>query len=150
MEYVRRVRNDSTIFVFGGEKIPLLSEQPIKSLGRQYAAELSDKQMGKTVMKQLSDGLTRIDQSQLPGKYTVWCYQFTLCRRVTWPLEMSEIPSSTASKMDGKANSFIRKWLRLPRCLSETGLFGKNHRPVAKECQRQGPNRPQVECPNRG
>lgn len=43
-----------------------------------------------------------------------------------WPLKMSEIPSSTLSKMDGKANSFIRKWLGLPRCLSETGLFGKN------------------------
>ena len=28
--------------------------------------------------------------------------------------------------MDGKANSFIRKCLGLPRCLSETGLFGKN------------------------
>lgn len=28
--------------------------------------------------------------------------------------------------MDGKANAFIRKWLRLPRCLSETGLFGRN------------------------
>lgn len=39
---------------------------------------------------------------------------------------MSEIPSSTASKMDGKANSFTRKWLGLPRCLSEVGLFGRN------------------------
>ncbi|KAI4884285.1 hypothetical protein NFI96_019991 [Prochilodus magdalenae] len=39
---------------------------------------------------------------------------------------MSEIPSSTRSKMDGKANSFIQKWLGLPRCLSETGLFGRN------------------------
>ena len=25
-----------------------------------------------------------------------------------------------------KANSFIRKWLGLPRCFSETGLFGRN------------------------
>ncbi|RXN29065.1 hypothetical protein ROHU_018794 [Labeo rohita] len=122
----RGVRNDNTIFVVGGEKIPLLSEQPIKSLGRQYTADLSDKQIGKTVMKQLSDGLARIDQSQLPGKFKVWCYQFTLYRRIMWPLKMSEIPSSTISKMDGKANSFIRKWLGLPRCLSETGLFGKN------------------------
>ncbi|KAL0188639.1 hypothetical protein M9458_015738, partial [Cirrhinus mrigala] len=63
--------NDNTIFVVGGEKIPLLSEQPIKSLERQYTADLSDKQMGKTVMKQLSDGLARIDQSQLPGKWTL-------------------------------------------------------------------------------
>ncbi|RXN06597.1 hypothetical protein ROHU_032706 [Labeo rohita] len=122
----RGVRNDNTIFVVGGEKIPLLSEQPIKSLGRQYTADLSDKQMGKTIMKQLSDGLARIDQSQLPGKFKVWCYQFTLYRRIMWPLKMSEIPSSTVSMMDGKANSFIRKWLGLPRCLSETGLFGRN------------------------
>ncbi|KAJ8393991.1 hypothetical protein AAFF_G00055240 [Aldrovandia affinis] len=28
--------------------------------------------------------------------------------------------------MDGIANSHIRKWLGLPRCLSETGLFGRN------------------------
>ncbi len=77
-------------------------------------------------MKQLTDGLEKIDQSQLPGKYKVWCYQMILYRRVMWPLKMSEIPSSAVSKMDGKANSFIRKWLGLPHCLCETGLFGKN------------------------
>ena len=77
-------------------------------------------------MKQLIAGRAKIDQSQLPGKYKVWSYQFTLYRRVMWPLKMSQIPSSTASKMDGKANSFIRKWLGLPRCFSETGLFGRN------------------------
>ena len=122
----RGVRNDHTTFVAGGEKIPLLCEQPIRSLGRQYSAELSDKQMGRTVTKQLMDGLARIDKSQLLGKHKVWCYQFTLYRRLMWPLKMSEIPSSTVKKMDGKANSFIRKWLGLPRCLSEVGLFGKN------------------------
>ena len=85
----RLVRNDNTIFVVRGEKIPLLSEQPIKSLGRQYTAVLSDKQMGRTVMKQLTDGLAKINQTQLPGKYKVWCYQFTLYRMVMWPLKMS-------------------------------------------------------------
>lgn len=91
---LRRVRNDSTIFVVGGEKIPLLSEWPIKSLGRKYMAEVLDKQMERTVMKQLSEDLAKIDQSQLLGKYKVWCYQFTLYRRVMWPLKMSYIPSS--------------------------------------------------------
>ncbi|KAL0159986.1 hypothetical protein M9458_043711, partial [Cirrhinus mrigala] len=105
----RGVRNDNTIFVVGGEKIPLLSEQPIKSLGRQYTAELSDKQMGKTVMKQLSDELARIDQSQLPGKFKVWCYQFTLYRRIMWPLKMSEILSSTVSKiLSSTVNESVR------------------------------------------
>lgn len=80
----RGVQNDSTTFVVGGEKIPLLSEQPIRSLGRQYNAELLDKRMGRSVMKQLSEaeGLAKINRSQLPGKYKVWCYQFKLYRRV--------------------------------------------------------------------
>ena len=120
------VRNDTTIFVAGGEDIPLLVSQPVRSLGRTYTAELSDRQMGEAVRKQLADGLARINQSQLPGKYKVWCYQFILYQRVMWPLKMSEIPSSVVSKMDGLANSFIRKWLGLPRCLSDAGLFGRN------------------------
>ncbi|KAJ8332759.1 hypothetical protein SKAU_G00416550 [Synaphobranchus kaupii] len=120
------VRNDHTIFTAGGEEIPLLSKQPIRSLGRSYTAELSDKQVGEAVRKQLADGLARIHRSQLPGKYKVWCYQHVLYHRVMWPLKMSEVPSSTASKLDGLANSFIRKWLGLPRCLSDVGLFGRN------------------------
>lgn len=84
----------------------ILSEQPIKSLGWQYTAELSDIRMERVVMKQLSEGLAR--------KYKVWYYHFMFYGRVMWPLKMSEIPSFT-SKMDGKAN-----------LLSEMGLFGRN------------------------
>ena len=120
------LRSDNIIFVAGGENIPLLADQPVRSLGRTYTAELSDRQMGETVRKQLADGLAKINQSQLPGRYKVWCYQFILYQRVMWPLKMSEIPSSVVSKMDGLANSFIRKWLGLPRCLSDVGLFGRN------------------------
>ncbi|KAG1925338.1 hypothetical protein F2P79_025614 [Pimephales promelas] len=119
------VRSDRTIFSAGGEEIPLLSSQPVRSLGRTYSADLTDKQMGNAVKKQLADGLARINLSQLPGKYKVWCYQFTLYQRIMWPLKMSEVPSSTVSKLDSLANSYIRKWLGLPRCLSDVGLFGK-------------------------
>ncbi|KAK0138756.1 LINE-1 retrotransposable element ORF2 protein [Merluccius polli] len=120
------VRSDHTTFVAGGEEIPLLASQPIRSLGRTYTADLSDRQMAETVRKQLADGLARINQSQLPGKYKVWSYQFILYPRVMWPLKMSDVPSSVVDKMDGLANSSIRKWLGLPRCLSDVGLFSRN------------------------
>ncbi len=116
------VRSDRAIFVAGGEEIPWLANQPVRSLGRTYSADLSDRQMGETVRKQLADGLARINQSQLPGKYKVWSYQFILYPRVMWPLKMSEVPSSVADKLDALANSFIRKWLGLP----DVGLFGRN------------------------
>lgn len=119
------VRNDRRVFTAGGEKIPLLTQQPIRSLGREYTADLSDRQMGKLAQRQLREGLTKIDSSQLPGKLKVWCYQFTLFQRVMWPLKVSEIPSSSASKMDSIANSYIRKWLGLPRCFSDTGFLAR-------------------------
>lgn len=50
-------------------------------------AEFSDKQMGRVMMKRLSEVLADIDQSQLPGNYKVWCYQFILYRRVMCPLK---------------------------------------------------------------
>jgi len=35
-----------------------------------------------------------------------------------------------ANKLYRLANSFIRKWLDLPRCLSEVGLFSRNTMPL--------------------
>lgn len=53
--------------VAGGEKIPLLAEQPIHSLGRQHTPELSDRQMErKAVQKELTKGLAKTAAS-FPG-----------------------------------------------------------------------------------
>ncbi|KAL2097226.1 hypothetical protein ACEWY4_006433 [Coilia grayii] len=122
----RGARTDGTVFMAGGERTPLLSEQPIRSLGREYTADLSDRQMGKLVQQQLGRGLARIDGSELPGKFKLWCYQFTRFQCVMWPLKVCEIPSTTVSRLDSIANTYIRKWLGLPRCFSNVGLFGKN------------------------
>lgn len=61
-----------------GEKIPLVAEHPVRSLGRLYAADLSNRHMVATVTSQLVDGLRKINQSNLPRKFKVWCYQHTL------------------------------------------------------------------------
>ncbi len=53
------LRDDRTVFTAGGEKVPLLKEQPVRSLGREYTPELSDRQMGKLVQKQLREGLEK-------------------------------------------------------------------------------------------
>ncbi|KAJ8352978.1 hypothetical protein AAFF_G00124830, partial [Aldrovandia affinis] len=119
-------RNDRVTFTIGGEDIPRIVDQPIRSLGRLYTSRLSDKDMGKTILQQLSEGLSKIDSSQLPRKHKVWCYHFTLYPRVMWPLKLCEVTSSAVSWMEAKANSFIRKWLGLLRCFSAAGLYGRN------------------------
>lgn len=50
-------------FSANGEKIPLLVDQPVQSLGRRYTADLSSKQMAVSVSSQLADGLSKINQT---------------------------------------------------------------------------------------
>ncbi|KAL7382045.1 hypothetical protein ABVT39_015838 [Epinephelus coioides] len=64
--------------------------------------------MVATVTSQLVDSLRKINQSDLPGKFKVWCYQHTLYQRVMWPLKLSDITASAAMRMDAKANNLIR------------------------------------------
>lgn len=112
--------NDNISFKVYSEKIPLLVHQPVRSLGRLFSADLSDKHIAVSVGSQLVDGLSRIDQSPLN-----WSYQFTLYRHLMWPLKLRDISLSTTQKLDLKANLYIRKRFGLPRCLSTSMLFGR-------------------------
>ena len=42
-----------------------------------------------------------------------------------WPLTIYEAPASKVDKLERMISSFARKWLGLPRCLSNIGLYGK-------------------------
>ncbi|CAL8271355.1 unnamed protein product [Merluccius merluccius] len=57
------IRNNNISFSVNGEKIPLLVDQPVRSLERLYTADLSDKHMAAIVTSQLSDGLSKIDKA---------------------------------------------------------------------------------------
>ena len=84
---IRKGRQMASVsFKVAGERIPVLAEQPLRSLGREYTADLTDRHMAAAVTDQLKEGLKRIDQSYLSGKCKVWCNQFTLYQRVMWPM----------------------------------------------------------------
>ncbi|KAF7659999.1 hypothetical protein LDENG_00290150 [Lucifuga dentata] len=54
-------RSDNISFSVDGEKIPLLAEQSVRSLGRRYTAVLSVKHTASSFMMQPSEGLGKID-----------------------------------------------------------------------------------------
>lgn len=101
-------RNDNISFSVDDEEIPRVVDQPVRCLGKLYTTDLSDNHMAASVTSQLLDGLKRVNQSFLPGKLKVCCYQFTLYQRLMWPLKLCDITSTTVLKMDSKANNYIR------------------------------------------
>ena len=110
-------------FKIAGENMPTVKEKPVKSLGRWYAGTLSDKGRGIEVMKQAEEGLKKIDESKLPGKYKIWCLQFGLYPRLGWPLLIYEVALSRVEIIEGKCSKLIRKWLGLPSVTNNSALY---------------------------
>lgn len=121
----RGERNGRATFSIGWENIPHIIGD-IRSLRRLYTSSFWDKEMEKTSLQQLSVGLSRFNSSQLPRKYKVWCYHFTLYKRLMRPLKLCEVTSSAVSRMYAKVNFFIRRWLGLPRCFSSPSLYKRD------------------------
>lgn len=51
--------------------------------------------------------------------------QYGLVPWLMWPLTLQEVPLSKVEKLERLVNSYARKWLGLPRCLSSIELYGK-------------------------
>ena len=105
-------RQKQVKFKIAGEYMPTVKEKPVKSLGQSYAATLSDKSRGMEVTKQAKDGLQKIDESKLPGKFKIWCLQFGLYPRLSWPLLIYEIALSRVENIERICNVHIRKWIK--------------------------------------
>ena len=59
-------------YMIGGENIPTVKEEPVKSLGIWYKGALRDSEQGKLLKESVEKGLKAIDKTELPGKFK--CY----------------------------------------------------------------------------
>ncbi|KAI8513341.1 hypothetical protein Bbelb_099800 [Branchiostoma belcheri] len=123
---LRKGKISNKTFTVNDQIIPTLQEQPVKSLGRLYTSSLKDSERGPETVEQAVRGLRSIDECELPGRLKVWCAQFMLFPRLKWPLKTYNISLSVVDQIDRKANTYIRRWLGVPRCLSTVALYGNN------------------------
>ena len=91
-------------FKIGGDKIPTIREEPVKSLGRLYSIPLTDRHRSTEVQKIALKGLRSIDKTCLPGRMKAWCYQHGLLPSLLWPLQMYEIAISRVERIQQYSN----------------------------------------------
>ena len=108
-----------------GETLTCLTEKPVKYLGKWFDESLNDKEQVSQIEKQLKIYLRRIEQSLLPGKYKVWCYQNVLLPKLMWPLSIYEVTLPKVEKIQRLITGKIKGWLGIPRCLSVAALYSK-------------------------
>ncbi|XP_041453149.1 uncharacterized protein LOC121406194 [Lytechinus variegatus] len=121
-------------FRIGNEDIPQVSEKGVKSLGRWYEDKLNDRHRGVQIYDKVVEWLKKVDRTLIPGNAKVWCCQYGLLPRIMWQLQVYEVAVSRVEKMQQKMNSFYRKWLGVPRMLTDVALYcrtGKLRLPMA-------------------
>ncbi|XP_035683116.1 uncharacterized protein LOC118420431 [Branchiostoma floridae] len=109
-----------------GERVPNIADQPIKSLGKKFDATLGDKNNVKDFKPLVREGLKAIENSDLPGRYKVWCYQYGLLPRTVWPMSMYNIPLTVVEEVERAVSRHLRKWLGVPPGLTSVGLYSKS------------------------
>ena len=109
-------------FTVARETIPTLSEKPIKSLGKTFNSSLKDTAEKQKTIKDLDEWLTKIEKSELPGRFKAWFFQHAVLPRILWPLLVYDIPITTVESLERAISNRLRRWLGLPRCLNGAAL----------------------------
>ena len=110
-----------------GREIPTLSEKPVKSLGKWFCSSLKDTPAINEACMELDSWMGKLDKSGLPGRFKAWLFHHAVLPRLLWPLQIYSVPMSAVEQLERRINSFLRRWLGLPRCLSSTALYGTSN-----------------------
>lgn len=111
------------IFTIQGSEIPRIQDQKIRCLGKFYDSSLNDSSNLTATRTQLTIWLKAIEQSQLLGRFKVWCFQYGIIPRLQWPFLLYDFPMSQVEAMERLCSRFLRKWLGVPPSFSAVNLY---------------------------
>ena len=106
-----------------GEPITSLTEEPIKYLGKEYNLSLSDQNQTNAIISMAKNGLKKINNAKLPGRYKSWILQHMLLPKIMWPLTIYNIPASKVEVIQKLFTASLRRWLGLPKSMSSDALY---------------------------
>ena len=104
------------------KRIPMTSQEPVKSLGRCYDLSIKDTKRGLETVELATEGLLAINRCGLQGKLKVWCLKFMLIPKLLWPLLFYETCSSIIEAIEAKINKFTRRWLGVSPGLTDVAM----------------------------
>jgi len=102
---------------YGGNPLNI-SEAPTKFLGMQLSCSQSSKEKAKIVGDAILEVLQTLDSFALPPVEKVYLYKAFALPRFRWTLTVHEVLPTALTRINQKAEGFLKKWWRLPRSTS--------------------------------
>ena len=93
---------------------------------------------GKRFATKVYSALDKIDRLPIRGEFKVWIYKSYLVPSLTFNLAVDVISAPTIKKIQSKATSYLKRWLKLPKCATLASMFHPGvcnlpHLPQAQE-----------------
>ncbi|KAK0155383.1 hypothetical protein N1851_002288 [Merluccius polli] len=95
--------------------ISMVQEKPVKSLSKE---SFNDKQSLKEMLIQAETWITSLKMSAYPVSIRPGD-----TNRLLWPLLVDKVPISTVEGLERKMNTYLRRWLGVPRSFCSIGLY---------------------------
>uniref|UniRef100_A0A1X7UX59 Reverse transcriptase domain-containing protein n=1 Tax=Amphimedon queenslandica TaxID=400682 RepID=A0A1X7UX59_AMPQE len=114
-----------TVFNLNDGKTRNISSGPTKFLGETIGLTptLSKRAATKKITKKLYDALCAIDSRPIRGEYKAWIYKSYLAPAIQFHLSVDKISAGVTKKIQRRATSLLKKWLKIPRCATLAVLF---------------------------
>ena len=103
-----------------------MQDIPVKYLGKEYKANIVEKEQIQFVTKQLAAQLKKIDRCKLPERYKGWIVQHIMMPRLLWPHSIYNIWLTTKEGLQRKITTALKKWLKVPRSFSTDCFYSKS------------------------
>ena len=102
-----------------------ISVGPTKFLGETLGITptQSKRLSSKKLSSKVFEALERINERPIRGEYKVWIYKSYLIPSVSFNLTVDRISLATSKKIQTKITSYLKRWLKLPRCATLASLF---------------------------
>ena len=68
-------------FSISGTVLPMITEKPVRSLGKLFDSSLRDSAAIQKSTKDFGTWLAKVDKSGLPGRFRAWIYQYSILPR---------------------------------------------------------------------
>ena len=97
-----------------------ISAAPTKFLGETIGITptQSKRLTAKKLCFKIYESLARIDERPICGEYKIWIYKCYIIPSILFNLTVDRISLATSKKIQSKITSYLKRWLKLPKCVT--------------------------------
>ena len=118
-------RSKAVKFQLSDYEINSIVDSPEKFLGSRITYSGSQREINSYIFDGIKESLENIDRSKIRDEYKLHVYNNYLLPAIRFKLTVHELTTSNLNKLDNLGDSYVKKWLKMPKSATRCVLHAK-------------------------